>query len=36
MTPWAWLATGCAGWLLLSAVLMLVALRRAPERDDWD
>lgn len=37
MNPWliaALVATGV--WLVVSAVLMIVELRRAPRHDDWD
>lgn len=37
MNPWLIAALIVAGaWLLVSAVLMIVAIRNAPRRDDWD
>ncbi len=37
MSPWLIAALVVAGvWLVASAVLMIVAIRKAPRRDDWD
>jgi len=32
----AWLGLGLGVWLAISAVIMAVAIRKAPVRDDWD
>jgi hypothetical protein len=31
-----WAGAICGGWLLIGAVIMLVGIRNAPRRDDWD
>lgn len=36
MTALEWLGAVCGAWMLVSAVIMLVAIKRAPRRDDWD
>lgn len=36
MTAPEWLGGICGGWLLISAVIMVVAIRKAPRHDDWD
>ena len=36
MTALAWLGAVCGGWLLISAAIMYVAVKRAPRHDDWE